>query len=349
MTQAVQANIGPGWLVDEKFDSMFIFGTAAFAILAGIICIFVPTLFMPVLFANLWILGYHHVISTFSRLCFDRKSHRKSLWLIYALFPVVFALVLVLALKVGVWILTTIYLYAQWFHYARQSWGVSRAYERKAPQGYIADRSWQTQVVFYGVPLLGILYWSWRAPTKFLGFDLKVVPVSSEVLVTAAIIGAGLFIFWLSRIYRDWKKGVLPRAYTYFMMSHFGVFGVYMLMPTVDSAWLVANIWHNIQYILFVWVFNTRIYSKGIDPEAKFLSFISQRHNFLLYFGFMMFLTLVVYAAVGFTMSNILTFVPLIVAYQAINFHHYIVDAIIWRSAWINKGRPLVAVPVGKP
>src|SRR5215213_8309567 len=47
-----------------------------------------------------------------------------------ALFTPVF--VLNACLAVGTWILTTVYLYWQWWHYTRQSYGVSRIYQRKA-------------------------------------------------------------------------------------------------------------------------------------------------------------------------------------------------------------------------
>ena len=45
----------------------------------------------------------------------------------------------------------------------------------------------------------------------------------------------------------------------------------------------MINIWHNYQYILFVWMFNNRRFGKGLDPKARFLSYISQPGRIWLY------------------------------------------------------------------
>lgn len=328
-----------GWLYSRSFDNFFIYGVAGLSISLGLVAYFVPALFGPILALNIWVLGYHHVIATYSRLCFDQQSHRRSLWMLYGLFPAVFGAVMLLANTFGIWVIATIYLYAQWFHYSRQSWGISRAYERNSPAGYVADRSWQTQVAFYGLPVWGILYQSWRAPETFLTLDLKVLPVMWEVVVAAGVITTTFFLHWLVRVYKDWRQGVLPKAYVGFMFSHFGIFSFgYLLMPTLDSGWLIVNIWHNLQYILFVWLFNNRSYKNGIDPKAKFLSFISQKSNAWLYFGLMLFITTAVYSAIHFSLYSY-GLMALVVVYMTINFHHYIVDGIIWRANWIRKGK----------
>ena len=87
-----------------------------------------PSLFYPILLLDLWVLGYHHVIATFTRLCFDRASFEERRGLIVHLLPIVAALTILVAWQVGLWVVVTIYFYWQWWHYARQSWGVSRAY-----------------------------------------------------------------------------------------------------------------------------------------------------------------------------------------------------------------------------
>ena len=54
-------------------------------------------------------------------------------------------------------------LYAQWFHYTRQSYGISRMYLRKA--GAIsAWRDFVLDGVIYALPLWGILYRSYQSP-----------------------------------------------------------------------------------------------------------------------------------------------------------------------------------------
>ena len=47
-------------------------------------------------------------------------------------FVMYLTLVIMAVLLFGSWFLATAYLYWQWFHYARQSYGIERAYRRKA-------------------------------------------------------------------------------------------------------------------------------------------------------------------------------------------------------------------------
>ena len=75
----------PGWLVGRRFDFGFIFGIAVLALASGIIVLINPTLFPIILMLDVWFLGYHHVVSTFTRLCFDKESARQHRLLIYQL------------------------------------------------------------------------------------------------------------------------------------------------------------------------------------------------------------------------------------------------------------------------
>lgn len=351
-TSAVQA--GAGWLKSRPFDLFFIFGTMCIGLMVGGSWFSTQQIFAAVLLVNLWTLGYHHVIATFTRLCFDKATFKKSWWLIFLLLPAVLGAVVLLAQQVGLWIIATIYLYAQWFHYSRQSWGISRAYERNAPAGYVADRSWQTQAAFYIFPVWGILYRSWQHPDAFLTMPIKVLPVTNSVLMLVGAASIALLCMWLARVYADWKKGVLPTAYVCYMFSHFVVFSAgYLLMPTLDSGWLVVNVWHNLQYMLFVWMYNNRNFRAGIDPNAKFLSFLSQQKNAGWYVATTLAMTFAVYLGLRFgvlsagTPAQVLT--AIIVVYMTINFHHYIVDAIIWRMAWIKRVRGSAAPPAPAP
>jgi hypothetical protein len=80
-------------------------------------------------------------------------------------------------------------------------------------------------------------------------------------------------------------------------------------------------------------MFNTRRFKDGIDPEARFLSYLSQPNRLGLYLLTSVAITGVVYWAILGTLSTVL-FAGLsatIVVYQIVNFHHYIVDSVIWK------------------
>ena len=52
------------WLREPRFDIAFILGLPAMALLTGVVVLAQPSLFPVVLLFDLWVLGYHHVIST---------------------------------------------------------------------------------------------------------------------------------------------------------------------------------------------------------------------------------------------------------------------------------------------
>jgi hypothetical protein len=82
-----------------------------------------------------------------------------------------------------------------------------------------------------------------------------------------------------------------------------------------------------------VWLFNTRRFKDGVDPEARFLSYISQPNRLWLYLLTCVGITGIVYWGLIRTL-NALLFAGLsaaVVLYQIVNFHHYIVDSMIWK------------------
>ncbi len=317
------------WLRGASFDLHFIVGIAALALLSGWAVVLHPSFFTRILVANLWLLGAHHVVATYTRLCFDRQSLHTHRFLLFGLPPIVLAAVCILVLSVGVWVLATVYLYAQWYHYTRQSWGISQVYRRKSG-GLVNENHHLSTAVFYLLPLWGILRRSHQDPGTFLGLELRVFPVPEiavSVVGTAALLALG---WWIVMRVMAWYRGRLPLAHTLYMMSHFTVFYVaYVVIDHIDHGWLVVNIWHNAQYIVFVWLFNNNRFKSGTDPKARFLSTISQEQNAWCYFAVCFGLSTLIYL----TISNVTAaLLPLtIVIYQTINFHHYIVDGVIWK------------------
>ncbi len=113
------------------------------------------------------------------------------------------------------------------------------------------------------------------------------------------------------------------------MVTHFIVFYVgYNLTEDITYGWLVINVWHNAQYIAFVGLYNNNRFKGGIDARAKFLSTISQNRFTWLYFAIFLGISTLVYWG----LTNAVYALPMfVVIYQAINFHYYIVDGLIWK------------------
>ena len=234
---------------------------------------------------------------------------------------------------VGEWLVATVYLYAQWFHYTRQSYGISRMYLRKA--GAIpASRDWVLDGVIYALPLWGILTRSHQQPASFLSLPIYTFPVPTALLYVVGTVAAVSVALWIAREAKNIGRRRPDAPHSAYVASHIAIFAAgYLLIADINTGWLVLNIWHNLQYVLIVWMFNANRFAKGIESERRFLSTISQPRNVVLYAGVCWALGTALYfnidGVLGLFSHSVL---PLsLLAYMTINFHHYVVDAIIWR------------------
>jgi len=345
-TDSLEMRARLGWLCSARFDTAFIGGGAALALLSGTVIVLEPSLFWPILLLDLWVLGYHHVIATFTRLCFDRASFEERGWLITHLLPMVALATILVAWQVGLWVIVSVYFYWQWWHYARQSWGVSRAYRRADPEA-LYEPGWLDQAIFYAVPVYGILLRSSQEHAHFIGMELVTLPISASVADIAGYVAAALTMVWAAKRFAATVQGRLATVHTLYVLTHIAMFGVaYVWLDDITFGYLMITIWHNCQYILFVWMHNARRFEAGVDPRARFLSYISQPGRLWLYLLTCIAVAAAVYGGV-LRAIDWLFFASVsatIVLYQVVNFHHYIVDALIWRNRRIARvGRTLRA------
>ena len=89
---------------------------------------------------------------------------------------------------------------------------------------------------------------------------------------------------------------------------------------------------------MFVWLYNNRRFGGKPSETQKLLSTISQNGRFWLYIATCLTLSTLVYFlitsyladAISSTFAVTATMTGLVI-YQTLNFHHYIVDSIIWK------------------
>ena len=324
-----------GWIRSASFDLLFIVGIALLAIAGGTTAAIRPNWFALILLLDLWLLGYQHVMATFTRLTFDTESFREHKFLVLGLPILVIAGTVGIAYLFGTRAVTTTYLYWQWFHYTRQSYGIYRIYGRKA--GLAAPGKLDLWML-YSLPLWGILYRSYQAPAKFLGEPVWTLPINLYVVYLAAAVSITVCLVWGWRQFKEYREGRFHGALFLYTVSHLMVFAFgYLLIENINYGWLVINIWHNAQYILIVWMYNNNRFRSGIDPKHWWLSMISQRRNVATYFLFCFAVSSLVYMGIAAIFpqkatnhEQMVVFSALII-YQAINFHHYIVDGVIWK------------------
>jgi hypothetical protein len=324
-----------GHIRGDAFDTTLLFAPAFTGLAVAAIAGGNPLLFPVLLFADLWLLGYHHVVATYTRLAFDLKSLRQNRALAVDLLVAVLVGTVALSAVTGAWVVASAFLYLQWFHYMRQSYGVSRMFYRATPEGREAGaRDVIAELVIYLVPLYGIAHRSATMGDAFLGLPVKTLVLPDVVIAVLGVAAAVATTAWVLRVGQAMRRGTLQTAYEGYVLSHVAIFmAAYVLIDDVNVGWLAINIWHNFQYVLVVWMTNARRWSSGVDPQARFISTISQPGRVAAYFGSCLLISTALYLALG-------QFTALAVGgglattagvYMGINFHHYIVDALIWK------------------
>jgi len=331
-----------GWLDGWRYDSILIFGVALIALISGLIVLAEASLFYPVLIADLWLLGYHHVIATFTKLAGTAEDRAENFFLIYLLPLLVLGGVVAMYFGLGIWSIVTVYFFWQWFHYTRQAYGIGAFYRRKAKFPTKESRL-LTHAAIWSIPIWGLLNRTSQGWEEFLFLPVYMPPVPERVAMVAGIIAVGTVLLWIRSRIKDFRAGQLSIAETSFVASHMLIFYVgYIAIADINIGWLVANVWHNAQYILFVWLYNTNRFKNTdvvLSPDT-ILQWLSKRKpvRILLYFCFTLVLTTIFYQflGTGFKLAAMQFLIPVttlyVIGYQAVNFHHYVVDGIIWKA-----------------
>ncbi len=293
-----------------------------------------PAVFAVLLVADLWFLGYHHVVATYTRLAFTKDTLRRNRFLAIDLLLLMTAATLAVAFTAGAWVVATAFLYLQWFHYMRQGYGLARMYFRATPDGHVAgSRDLATDAVIYLVPVYGIAARSATMGDTFLNLPVKTVVLPEAVTTVLGLAAAAAVVIWLVRSSVSFARGTLDTLYAGFVLSHVAIFLVaYVGIEDANTGWLAINVWHNLQYVLVVWMMNQKKYASGIDPAARFISRISQPGRVAIYFLSCLAISTGVYAVLGSVVAVVGGGIAITVGiYMGINFHHYVVDALIWK------------------
>jgi hypothetical protein len=162
---------------------------------------------------------------------------------------------------------------------------------------------------------------------------VKVLVLPSEAITALGCAATVAGVMWAVRSATAFMRGTLDPLYAGFVLSHIAIFLVaYIAIEDGNTGWLAINVWHNFQYVLVVWMMNTKKYANGIDPAARFISRISQSGRIATYFVSCIAISTVVYLTLGSVVSAMGGGLAITVGiYMGINFHHYIVDALIWK------------------
>ncbi len=337
-----------GWLKEARFDLVLIVGITVLACAMGTTAYVAPSLFLPLLFFHTWCFGFDHVIATFTKLAGLPEDRRRNRFLIYILPPLVFGLTLVTGQSAGIGTLNTFYFLFQWFHTTRQSWGIAQHY-RRASGGMSWDAPWLSEITLWCIPVVGLLHRCQQQPTRFLYMDLYLPRVPVLVVQGASLVAAGLLAVFFWTRFRAWRRGELALPHTLYMCAHFLIFAAgYLVIDDLHAGWLLVNVWHNVQYLAYVWMHNRSRFHDGIRPDAPILSWLCQPGvtRAFSYFAACLLISTPLFWAIysvgdrlDLWLNGRLVSLTLIFA-LAVNFHHYIVDGLIWKRRRTATGVP---------
>lgn len=328
MTTSVQYLRNPG------FDNFFTWGIPLIAALSVAFVMWRPELLFTVILLDLSLLGYHHVIATFTRFQFTEDRAAENRMLLLYLPPLVLTAVIGLTLTAGVVWVTTLYLHWQWWHYTRQSEGVSKAYSMKN-ECQQAGHPMLNRLTFYAVPVATFLSMSSRNPETFIFMKVTTLPVPEKLALVLVILASLLFLQWLVLNLKATITGQLPPLVFVYFVSHYLIYYfAYHFIQDVTVGWLLINIWHNMQYIAFVWACNVNQFGSGKANINRVKAWLCQPKHWFIYFAICYFLTKFIYDG----LDQLINLIPwgtaavlTVIIYQTVNFHHYIVDTLIWK------------------
>ncbi|HYC14620.1 MAG TPA: hypothetical protein VEC75_10235 [Stellaceae bacterium] len=273
-----------GWLRGGALDAGLLLGIPGLAILCGAVALADRRFLLPVLIADLWLLGHRHLVESQSRL---RGGRDGSGWFRLALAGLPLLLVAIIgaiALGGAAWVPATVYFYWQWFQSTGQSWATLQLYRRRAPRGAdLGDHS-LLAALFCLTPIWGLLRRSAEAPVSFLGLDLHLLAVPETVAAGAGIAACGAFCLWIVERAIAWSEQRLPLAQTLYVLSHLAVFAVaYGLISDITVGWLVAAIWSHAQFLVLAWLRHGADAANPREPRARLLARLVARRQLGLY------------------------------------------------------------------
>ena len=314
-----------------RFDAFFLFALPALALVAGALAWMRPSIVYAIFAVDLWLFSFPHVASTFTRIAFSRRAVREHRVLLFAVPFAALGLASGLVHVGGIAALNTTYFAWQSFHYTRQSYGIDRALGHRA--GIRTDRL--GSAVIYLSSLAGVLVRCAEAPGSFLGSPLWLPTIPPFVAVSVGAVAGACLVAWsvraVSSLAREPSDARFDR--TLYVLLHVAMFTLgYVVIRDLTIGWLVVNVWHNTQYLGFVWSQNRRSYEGGVDRDAPAFAWIAAPGRSVRFLAACGALATVLFGVIFVTTHRTGTNpTPFLVLIQAVNFHHYIVDAVIWR------------------
>lgn len=326
----------PATLAEPAFVRWFVVWVPLAALALAAAVWLAPSLWPYVMLADLWLLSFPHVASTFSRTAFREQDRRAFRWTLVALPLVSLAICAGVARGLGLATLNAGYFFWQSFHYVRQGRGMYRALRHahgRPPSDPLADGA------MYSAALWGLTHRLVQHPRTFLGVELALPRIDPRIEWACALLAALTFVAYVLRELRAIaaERERYPAAPLLYVLTQVLLFFVsYVLIESATIGWIAVNVWHNAQYLLFVHAWNQRRFFGATRAEMGPLArLVAPGRGWHFYLAFAL-IGAVAYRGAG-ALSDLAApwwsaaAIYLVIA-QAINLQHYIADMVLWRA-----------------
>lgn len=273
---------------------------------------FSPQYFLYVFLFDIWLLSHPHAVATFFKQGTFKKLSPIVLCLVIAFF---FVLLGFIAYKFGHVALFNVYFFTQWFHYMRQNYGITiKHYHERKSFHYQLQR-----VLLHLVPILALLNLNSKGPAVFFGYYVFFPTFPASLNIYIQTLFALIILVFIFKSYLDYKnKNFSINYFLYFLSNYILYAWAYFYQDNFIYGWLGLTFYHNIQYLIFTWKFNSNYQSN----QAFYQFYAIATTLSLLVFGLIEYNGGLVYSAVSIAFVATLT----------VNFTHYLYDSIIWRK-----------------
>ena len=216
-----------------------------------------------------------------------------------------------------------------------QSWGVLRIYQRKHGAAERTEARLEKALIFLPA-FFCALHRLFTGPWTLFG--IEVIHIRPPALL---VNGLGALILAIAAVYvMVWLQGSRGRAAyewlrpAYLLLNFVGFAMPFIVIRDGNAAFAAAALWHAVQYIAIVWLFNGRRYAGGVDPAARLVSWVSQRGRALAYMGLIAACAAVVYmSAFGVSFFVHRPFEDIALTFwTGFTLGHYYLDGTIWKS-----------------
>ncbi|MFZ5471704.1 MAG: hypothetical protein ACOZIN_19935 [Myxococcota bacterium] len=333
------------FIASPAIDGFFFFGSAGVVLLAWLAAARFQVNSFYILAAVAVFSNGPHLVSTWSRVYFDRREWRRRPFHLLVV-PAVIALLVVAVVhfggREGSRALNSILLYWATWHFVAQSWGILRIYQRRSgePENSLAMRL-EKPLLFLFVAWC-LLHRLHTGPRMLFGTEVHHLPLPRAVV--DGLLGPFLFLFFLYLVQRlrqwraPWAQGAWLRA-GFLGCSFLGFAVPFLFIKTDDTtAFAAAAGWHGLQYLGIVRLYHRNAWKGGVHPDAPVVSWLSQPGwgRLVLYAAFLLALAgsgyLFIYTGALLTAGSrwdVYTWGA--VVWLSFTFGHYYMDGVIWK------------------